>query len=463
MKDFVARSALEGALLPVPAQQLAAWGHDLARLGRRYGMVFYPEPGRPRPIHVTARPWLVTPAQRALLQQVFLALDRATRALPALAHAQPDVAWLLPSSAPEKRWTRRFLGPPFRRPQSLLGRVDCAFDLGSPRWRRSLVVLETNMVGVGASYYSWAASRMVHEVMGPWLRRAFPRHRFAPDADVLDLILGQIRDHADAIGSRCDAVCLVEETVASGPMEFQRIAEILRRRGQDVVVADPGEIRWRGNRLWAGDKAVDLLYRDPTVDNLLDLKAEGRDLRGIERAFAENRVVSGMAGEYDQKGALEVFTSERWAGAFTPEDRALFREHVAWTRVVREMRTDGPDGRVIDLLPWLERERERLVLKPNRDYGGHGITFGRDLSEAEWRRALGRAVRSAPDWVAQTLATPIEEVYPTPGPDPRWESRVTIGGFTATPRGVALLARLSKSRIVNITRDGGVAGVLAVS
>jgi len=38
-----------------------------------------------------------------------------------------------------------------------------------------------------------------------------------------------------------------------------------------------------------------------------------------------------------------------------------------------------------------------------------------------------------------------------------------IAGFSATPRGLATLARMARGRIINITRDGGVAGVLATA
>jgi len=229
-----------------------------------------------------------------------------------------------------------------------------------------------------------------------------------------------------------------------------------------VVVADPGEIRFRRGRLYARDKAVDLLYRDPTVVNLLEMEREGKDLRGVKQAFRENRVVSGLAGEFDQKGALELFTSARFACHFPAEAREVFRRHVAWTRVVRGVRTEDPAGRTIDLPEYVKRERERLVLKPNRDYGGHGIIFGRDVTTGEWDRAVAQAVSDAPGWVVQTLASPVVEVYPTGAGGKLWEKRVTIGGFTATPRGVAMLGRLSKAKIVNITRDGGVAGVLRV-
>lgn len=460
--DAITRDALEDALFRVPVAELDGWAHEIRVLAKRYGMKFYPAPGKSRPIHVTARPWLLTTPQRALLQRVFLALDRGTKTLPALAHADAAAAALLPTDPRERRWMKSWLGPPFKRPQTLLGRVDCAIDLGSPAWHRTVVVLETNMVGVGASYYSWCASRIVHQVVGPWLARTFPGRRFTPDDDVLDLIYGQVADHAAAVGVAPKCVCLLEEKCDSGPAEFVHIAEILRKRGHDVIVADPGEIRVKRGRMWAGDKAVDFLYRDPTVLNLLEMEDEGRDISGVKWAFRENRVVSGLAGEFDQKGALEIFTSTKWRKLFGPADAALFRSHVAWTRVVRDAKTDGPDGRVIDIPEFVRRERERLVLKPNRDYGGHGIRFGRECTAAEWDRAVDKAVREAPAWVAQRLATPVEEAYPTGDPGTPWESRVTIGGFTGTPRGVAMLARLSKSNVVNITRDGGVAGVIAV-
>ena len=223
-KDFVPRAWLEKALLAVPASELARWAHEIAVLAQRYGMEFFPTPGKGRPIHVTARPWLRTAPQNDLLQRVFLALDRATRLLPALAHAEGDASFLLPIDSRERRWMRSYLGPPFNRPQALLGRVDCAIDLGSPSWRDSLIVLETNMVGVGASYYSWCASRIVHEVLGPWLTRAFPGRRFRPDDDVLDLIYNQVCDHGTAIGVRAACVCLLEEDCDSGPAEFVRMA-----------------------------------------------------------------------------------------------------------------------------------------------------------------------------------------------------------------------------------------------
>ena len=52
------------------------------------------------------------------------------------------------------------------------------------------------------------------------------------------------------------------------------------------------------------------------------------------------------------------------------EERQVFRRHILWTRILSDRRTLLPDGQNGDLLPYVRREYESLVLKPNRNYGG---------------------------------------------------------------------------------------------
>ena len=37
---------------------------------------------------------------------------------------------------------------------------------------------------------------------------------------------------------------------------------------------------------------------------------------------------------------------------------------------------------VVDLLPFVSDNRERLVLKPASDYGGHGVALGMETEQA---------------------------------------------------------------------------------
>lgn len=45
----------------------------------------------------------------------------------------------------------------------------------------------------------------------------------------------------------------------------------------------------------------------------------------------------------------------------------------------------------VDLLPFIARERERLVLEPNDEYGGTGIILGWTVDNVAWEAAIRHA------------------------------------------------------------------------
>src|SRR5581483_3130875 len=115
--------------------------------------------------------------------------------------------------------------------------------------------------------------------------------------------------------------------------------------------------------------------------------------------------------ELDQKSLWEVLTDPTLSRKyFTPEERSVFRRHVLWTRILSDRKTVLPDGSTGDLLPFARREREGLVLKPNRSFGGEGVVIGPAQTAAEWEAALDTALADAERWVVQQLASiPVNE------------------------------------------------------
>lgn len=83
---------------------------------------------------------------------------------------------------------------------------------------------------------------------------------------------------------------------------------------------------------------------------------------------------------------------------FTEEERALVRDYIPWTRLVRPGET-GWRGRTVSLGDLLA-ERQDLVLKHAPSSGGMGVYVGRFTEEKQWagivRYALGQS-----DWVVQ--------------------------------------------------------------
>jgi uncharacterized circularly permuted ATP-grasp superfamily protein len=178
----------------------------------------------------------------------------------------------------------------------------------------------------------------------------------------------------------------------------------------------------------------------------------------------ENRVISSIAADLDQKACWEVLTDPRLCQQyFTAEERQLFQRHILWTRVLSDRRTVLPDGRNGNLLDFVRTHHEALVLKPNRAYGGDGIVIGPAVTRDAWETAMSAALTDEEDrWVVQQLASiPVRE-FPVVGPDGavHVEPFYTVMGFAADGDGVAILARASQKQVVNVAQHGGLCGVL---
>jgi hypothetical protein len=203
---------------------------------------------------------------------------------------------------------------------------------------------------------------------------------------------------------------------------------------------------------------VDIAYRDYEVRDLLQLERDGVDVRPVRKLFRENRMVSSMAGDFDHKSCWELLTDSTYTNKyFNAEERQIFRRHILWTRIVSDRKTTTPDGRERDLLEFARRERETLVLKPNRSFGGEGVLIGVAASESEWETALQTALRDPNRWVVQQLASiPVSE-FPVVGPDGRVHSEPfhVVMGFAPTQYGLAILGRASQKQVVNVAQRGG--------
>jgi hypothetical protein len=204
-------------------------------------------------------------------------------------------------------------------------------------------------------------------------------------------------------------------------------------------------------------------YRDYAVYDLVDLEREGKDVGAMRALFRQNRIVSSIAAELDQKACWEVLTDPQFTQKYySPEERQVFRRHVLWTRVLSDRRTLLPDGQTGDLLAYARREHESLVLKPNRAYGGQGVVLGHGLTAQEWEAALDAALADRERWVVQQLASiPVNE-FPVVDPDGKVhvEPFYTVMGFAPSKYGVAILGRASQKQVVNVALRGGMCAVM---
>ena len=412
-------------------------------------------------IRVLAMPIAALPDQLAYVRAVTLALHGALKRLPELYLSDPDVQAILALPPHEEEWLRRYWTPTVSDHNTVVGRHDAIIDFGSTGWKESLQFLEPNLGGIGGLHMIPTASRILAEVVLPVLRVHDPQLELESGQDIRALLMQELLDHLEATGRPGRTVCLVEPKYAGfGPDEQRELARYVHEHfGIDVCHADPAELTLDGDEIVYEGRVIDLVYRDYAVEDLLELEAEGVDIRPMQQAFATNRVVSSIAAELDQKSCWEVLGDPVLARRhFSSEERTLFRRHLPWTRVLRPVTTTLPDGSRGNLVDYVVRAREELVLKPNRSYGGTGVTVGPVTSAAEWKQLVDAALAPGGErWVAQRLVSLPMCQFTVMGADGRLHDQpfYVVYGFAPSVYGLATLGRASQAQVVNVAQRGG--------
>ena len=110
-----------------------------------------------------------------------------------------------------------------------------------------------------------------------------------------------------------------------------------------------------------------------------------------------------------KKAMFALLTDEQLTHKFPAAERKAIRDHVPWTRLVKEGKTTYHE-KTIDLQEYVLKHRERLVLKPNDDYMGQGSFFGWEMNDSSWERALRQAMRTP--YVVQEKVEPARSAFP---------------------------------------------------
>jgi len=457
-------SRVQHALYRLAPAELAGVIERL-RAGALADHVVYLHEGDVEPIRILPAPITILPDQLAYVHHVTLTVQNALKRLPSLYLHDFTVREILRLPDAEEAWLRECWGLSHEEHNPVFGRLDALVDFTSPMWKESLRFVEPNLMGIGGLHIMPACERLIETIVVPALRSGDVDLDLAAGKDIRELLTAVLLEHRAAIRAGPN-VCFVEPKYAgNGPDEQALLAHYLHERhGLAVMHADPSELTLRGGVVWYQDQRVDLAYRDYGVVDLLELEAEGVDVEPMRVLLRENRVVSSIAADLDQKACWEVLTDPRLCQQhFTPAERQIFQRHILWTRVLGDRRTVLPDGRQGHLLDFARGHHEELVLKPNRAYGGDGIVIGPAVTRDAWEEALAAELADPDDrWVVQQVATiPVRE-FPVVGPDGgvHVEPFYTVMGFAAGEDGVAILARASQKQVVNVAQHVGLCGVL---
>ena len=255
-------------------------------------------------------------------------------------------------------------------------------------------------------------------------------------------------------------IAIVDWNGVATESEFHVLQEYFIEQGYETTIADPRDLSYDGQHLAAGDFRIDILYKRVIIHEFLERCGEDHPLA---RAYADGRLC--MANSFrtkiaHKKAAFAILSDPRYAHLFSANEVQVFRRHIPWTRRIEPSDTTVHD-REEALIPLVRRERGRFVLKPNDDYGGHGVFLGWETSEDDWEQAIALALKRP--YVVQERATlgrtsiaafsdrvQLEEMF------------VDFNPFLFHNEVEGALIRLSSSSLLNVTSGGGQTALLVL-
>jgi len=237
--------------------------------------------------------------------------------------------------------------------------------------------------------------------------------------------------------------------------EFVLFFDEFRSLGIDVRIVDPREVEYVNGKLMCGDYHINLIYKRVLITELIE---RGGVDHPVIRAIRDGNVC--MANTFRckilyKKASFAVVSDERNANLFTATQQHAIAAQIPWTRVVEERKT-VIDGAAIDLVPFIMANKDRLVLKPNDDYGGKGIVLGWTVPQLAWEAAVEGAL-AEPFVVQQKIRLPKEPFPSLEGGTLQVVDRMLdtnpYVAFGTTVHGC--LTRISTDELVNVTAGGG--------
>jgi hypothetical protein len=257
-------------------------------------------------------------------------------------------------------------------------------------------------------------------------------------------------------GQRNPQIAIVDWQDVPTLNEHEITRQYVERNGLHAVLADPRALEYRNGVLWAGDFRIDLLYKRVLFSELIRQMGVDNPIVQAVRDRAVYITNSFSCKLMAKKASLAFISDERNAHLFTPVEQAAIDAHIPWTRRVSERKTTY-NHHEIDLLPFIVGNRERLVLKPNDEYGGKGVVLGWECSAQDWVGALHDALVNP--FVVQERVHTVVRDFPMMLDDdtldisPRYVDADPFVFYGQTVGGC--LTRLSSVALLNVTAGGG--------
>jgi len=310
-----------------------------------------------------------------------------------------------------------------------------------------------------AAYDIFSSLPVMKEFAAGYNVRAMYGRRF-----LLDVLLSSYQELLGRKPERPPLIAIIDLPGVPTVSEFELFRDFFQQSGYPSVICTPQQLEFRNNRLSVGGQEIDIVYKRLLVNEYLPIIREYPALLDAYREGAICMVNSFRSKLIHKKALFAVLTNPKHAALFSNTELEAIRAHVPWTRVVRDEHTEY-SGREVNLLDFIRADGERLVLKPNDDYGGHGITIGWNVDQRGWDEAINNALADG-DYLVQERVSTARETFPALTDDGRIEfaeQLVDLDPLLFNGKVGSAFTRLSFSELANVSSGGGMVPTYIIS
>jgi uncharacterized circularly permuted ATP-grasp superfamily protein len=395
-----------------------------------------------RPLCIALRPQLLTRARYdaacAAAQGVERALSRLERALLRDADLRAEL-----DLEPEEE--RLAMADPGSKRASPSIRIDGFFT-------DELRFVENNAESPAGMAYADTLGEVFEEL--PPMRGLRKRFRVRALPVAKRQIQSMLRAFRQWGGAQQPVLAIVDWTGVPTLTEFEMFRDRFEAEGIRTVICDPSEVEYRRGKLRCAGTAVNLVYRRVLTTELL---ARPDVAEPLTRAYVDGAVCvvnSFRAKLLHKKMSLALLSDEQYASLYTPADLEAIVRHIPWTRKVAEGPSTHTGRHVPDLPSFVLANRERMVLKPNDEYGGKGVVLGWTVDDHEWEQTL--AVALSQSYVVQEAVEVPKELFPVAVDGVEMlDLSLDVDPYVFDGRPSGCLTRLSSSALLNVTAGAG--------
>jgi uncharacterized circularly permuted ATP-grasp superfamily protein len=301
----------------------------------------------------------------------------------------------------------------------------------------------------------------------PVMRKFVERYNvetFKGRPKMLEILLGCYEEFLGRKPETNPVIAIVDLKDLPTQKEFELFKEYFEAQGYTSLICSPQDLEFDGGKLYFGGVQIDIVYKRLLVNEYLPIMDEFPALLDAYRAGAICMVNSFRSKLVHKKAIFAVLTNEKYAHLFDEAELEAIRAHVPWTRKFREEKTFNKDEEV-DLVEWTRQNSHKLVLKPNDDYGGHGIYIGWNSSAHDWDEAIKIALADG-DYLVQERVETSRETFPYLEHDGKirmFEQLVDLDPLLFNGQVGSAFTRLSTTELANVSSGGGMVPTFIIS